>query len=187
MAWTPIQQRLIDDARRFFIGHTEAVGALMIPGSRPAFIKSGIDGGPWGGTHRGGVPRMSGWAFTRGGPSQGNIATHVEGHAVAIMWQRGIRDAVLLVDRPMCEVCGRNLPSTLLWARTFSSFRARRATLTSGPRTELSIAAWDKVTLYSIPVPNPQKPSWRPCVGRATPRRITRRCFPAAIAMPRRR
>ena len=113
MAWTPTQQRLIDDARRFFVGHTEAVGALMIPGSRPAFIKSGIDGGPWGGTHRGGVPRMSGWAFTRGGPSQGNIATHVEGHAVAIMWQRGIRDAVLLVDRPMCEVCGRNLPSTL--------------------------------------------------------------------------
>jgi hypothetical protein len=113
MAWTPVQQSLIDDARRFFVGHREAVGVLMIAGSRPAFIKSGIDGGPWGGTHRGAVPRMSGWAFTKGGPSQGNIATHVEGHAVAIMWQRGIRQAELLVDRPMCGVCSRNLPATL--------------------------------------------------------------------------
>ena len=38
MAWTPIQQRLIDDARRFFVGHTlEAVGALVIPGSLSSF------------------------------------------------------------------------------------------------------------------------------------------------------
>ena len=47
------------------------------------------------------------------GPSQGNIATHAEGHAVAIIWQKGVREAVLSVDRPRCEVCGRNLPSTL--------------------------------------------------------------------------
>ena len=56
---------------------------------------------------------MPGWAFTKGGPSQGNIATHVKGHAVAIMWQRSIKNAVLLVDRPMCNVCSKNLPSTL--------------------------------------------------------------------------
>ena len=113
MAWTFDQQRAIDEARAFFVGHGEAVGVLTAPGGRPMFIKSGIDGGPWGGTQRGGVPRMPGWAFTRGGPSQGNIATHVEGHAVAILWQRRLREAVLLVDRPMCGVCSRNLPATL--------------------------------------------------------------------------
>ncbi len=113
MVWTALQQTLINDARRFFVGHGEAVGVLTIPGSAAMFIKSGVDGGPWGGTQRGGVPRMPGWAFSQGGPSQGNIATHVEGHAVAIMWQRGLRNAVLLVDRPMCGVCSRTLPSTL--------------------------------------------------------------------------
>lgn len=113
MAWTSSQQKSIDDARRFFVGHSEAVGALLIAGSQPMFIKSGVDGGPWGGTQRGGVPRMPGWAFTQGGSSQGNIATHVEGHAVAIMWQRQVRNAVLLVDRPMCNVCSRDLPATL--------------------------------------------------------------------------
>jgi Double-stranded DNA deaminase toxin A len=113
MAWTSLQQKAIDDARRFFVGHTEAVGMMTVAGAPPMFIKSGIDGGPWGGTQRGGVPRMPGWAFTKGGPSQGNIATHVEGHAVAIMWQRRLSNAVLLVDRPMCNVCNRNLPSTL--------------------------------------------------------------------------
>jgi hypothetical protein len=113
MAWTSSHQKSIDDARRFFVGHTEAVGVLMIAGAKPMFIKSGVDGGPWGGTQRGGVPRMPGWGFTKGGPSQGNIATHVEGHAAAIMWQRGVHNAMLLVDRPMCNVCSRNLPYTL--------------------------------------------------------------------------
>ncbi len=84
-------------------------GAMMYP----MFIKSGIDGGPWGGTGRGGIPRGKGWGFTGGGPSQGNIATHVEGHASAIMWQREIKLAHLLVDRAMCSVCHQNLYNTL--------------------------------------------------------------------------
>jgi hypothetical protein len=107
------QARLLREARRFFVGHREAVGVLLPDNSAPLFIKSGFDGGPWGGTQRGGIPRMPGWAFTRGGPGQGNIATHVEGHASAILWQRHFTRATLLVDRPMCDVCSRNLPQTL--------------------------------------------------------------------------
>jgi hypothetical protein len=111
---TAEQVRLLQRARLFFVGHREAVGVLLPSrNGAPMFIKSGIDGGPFGGTQRGGIPRMPGWAFTGGGPSQGNIATHVEGHASAIMWQRRLTHATLLVDRPMCNICGRNLPQTL--------------------------------------------------------------------------
>ena len=52
------QASLLRRARLFYVGHKEAVGALIIPGADPIFIKSGIDGGPWGGTHRGGIPRL---------------------------------------------------------------------------------------------------------------------------------
>jgi hypothetical protein len=107
------QRGLLRQARRFFVGHGEVVGVMLVADSEPILLKSGIDGGPWGGTHRGGIPRLPGWAFTRGGPSQGNIATHVEGHAAAVMWQRRFSRALLLVDRPMCKICERNLPSTL--------------------------------------------------------------------------
>jgi len=110
---TPAQVQLLEQAKKFFIGHQSAVGVLLPTAHPPMFIKSGIEGGPWGGTHRGGIPRGRGWGFTEGGSSQGNIATHVEGHAVAIMWQRLFRGAVLIVDRPMCQICGRDLPSTL--------------------------------------------------------------------------
>ena len=110
---TPAQVQLLEQAKKFFIGHQSAVGVLLPTAHPPMFIKSGIEGGPWGGTHRGGIPRGRGRGFTEGGPSQGNIATHVEGHAVAIMWQRLFRGAVLIVDRPMCQICGRDLPSTL--------------------------------------------------------------------------
>jgi hypothetical protein len=89
------------------------VGAMIVDGIRPMFLKSGVDGGPWGGTQRGGIPRGRGYGFTQGGPSQANIATHVEGHAAAIMWQREFRKALLLVDRPMCQTCSRDLPSAL--------------------------------------------------------------------------
>ena len=105
---------LLRQARHFFVGHNGAVGVLIpSDGTAPLFLKSGIEGGPWGGTHRGGVPRGKGWAFTKGGPSQGNIATHVEGHAVAVLWQRGLKKAVLLVDRPMCKVCERDISQTM--------------------------------------------------------------------------
>lgn len=105
--------RLLDDARQFYVGHKEAVGALILDGHPPMLLKSGIEGGPWGGTHRGGFPRGRGYGFTQGGPSQGNIATHVEGHAAAILWQRGVRRAVLVVDRAMCANCSRDLPTAL--------------------------------------------------------------------------
>lgn len=109
------QTQLLKQAKLFFVNHDGAVGVLIPPiGEAPIFLKSGINGGPWGGTHRGGIPRGNGWAFTQGGPSQGNIATHVEGHAVAILWQRGFKNAVLLVDRPMCKVCERDLPQTMM-------------------------------------------------------------------------
>jgi hypothetical protein len=113
MSLTQEQSDLITAARQFFVGHDEAVGVMLVDGSRPMYLKSGIDGGPWGGTQRGGIPRLPGYAFTRGGPSQGNIATHVEGHAAAIMWQRNLRRATLLVDRAMCSICSRNLPYAL--------------------------------------------------------------------------
>lgn len=107
------QHGLLQQARQFFVCSEGTVGVMLVEGGEPMFLKSGIEGGPWGGTHRGGIPRLPGWAFTRGGPSQGNIATHVEGHAAAIMWQRRLTRATLLVDRPMCKICDRNLPSTL--------------------------------------------------------------------------
>lgn len=107
------QKLLISKAKEFFVGHDGALGVLLIPNAAPVFIKSGFDGGPWGGTQRGGIPRGKGWGFTKGGPSEGNIASHVEGHAVAILWQRGIKEATLIVDRPMCKICERDLPQTM--------------------------------------------------------------------------
>jgi hypothetical protein len=106
---------LLTDAKAFFVGHDQAVGVLFVDGAMtyPMFLKSGQEGGPWGGTQRGGVPRGRGRGFTSGGPSQGNIATHVEGHAAAIMWQRKIRVSHLLVDRAMCSICSRTLTTTL--------------------------------------------------------------------------
>ena len=35
------------------------------------------------------------------------------GHASAIMWQRDLRRAYLLVDREMCSVCHRTICNTL--------------------------------------------------------------------------
>ena len=112
---TERSRALLNEATRYFVGHDAAVGVLFTEGrmQSPMFLKSGINGGPWGGSHRGGVPRMPGWGFTRGGASQGNIATHVEGHASAILWQRDLKLGHLLVDRAMCDVCHRNLYNTL--------------------------------------------------------------------------
>jgi hypothetical protein len=100
-------------ARDFYPGHQGQVGTLEAAGRSPMRVKSGVEGGPWGGTQRGGIPRGMGEAFTKGGPSQGNIATHVEGHAAAIMHQQGIQEATLTMGRDQCEICGRNLPTAL--------------------------------------------------------------------------
>lgn len=118
IGWTMPQlntfhKQFLAQARRFYHGHRGAVGALLVTGMPPMLVKSGIDGGVWGGTHRGGIPRLPGYAFTSGGPSEGNIATHVEGHAAAIIWQRGLTAAKLIVDREMCRVCDHNLSNAL--------------------------------------------------------------------------
>ena len=76
-------------------------------------IKSGVEGGPWGGTQRGGVPRGKGYGFTSGGPSQGNIATHVEGHTAAIMHEQHITKATLVMGAEQCSICARDLPDAL--------------------------------------------------------------------------
>jgi hypothetical protein len=66
-------------------------------------LKSGEEGGPYGGTQRGNVPRGAGEGFTAGGPHQGNIATHVEGHAAAVMHENNITEATLLIEEIPCE------------------------------------------------------------------------------------
>ena len=113
MTWTAANQDLIERAQHYFVGHTAAIGVLLVSGETPMFIKSGVHGGPWGGTQRGHVPRLPGWSFTQGGASQGNIGTHVEGHAAAIMWQRQFSLAILLVDRPMCSICSAFLSAAI--------------------------------------------------------------------------
>jgi hypothetical protein len=100
-------------ARDFYPSHRGQVGSLLAPGRRPMRIKSGVEGGPWGGTQRGGIPRGKGYAFTSGGPSQGNIATHVEGHTAAIMHQSSIKKATLVMGAEQCQICARNLPTAL--------------------------------------------------------------------------
>lgn len=66
-------------------------------------LKSGEEGGPYGGTQRGNVPRGRGEGFTQGGQHQGNIASHVEGHAAAVMHENNITEATLLIEEMPCE------------------------------------------------------------------------------------
>lgn len=115
----PSLSEVIPKARKFFNlppkpteGKSTIVGVL-VAGDKQMFIQSGQDGGPWGGTQRGGIPRGQGEAFTSGGPSQGNIATHVEGHAAAIMHQQGISEATLYVESDPCKICSNNLTTAL--------------------------------------------------------------------------
>ena len=65
---TQRSRALLAQAREYFVGHTGAVGVMFVEGPMkyPMFIKSGHEGGPWGGTHRGGMPRGKGWGFTGG-------------------------------------------------------------------------------------------------------------------------
>ena len=91
----------------------KTITGILIVGDESIPLHSGIVGGPWGGTQRGGVPRGSGYGYTSGGPSQGNIATHIEGHAAAIMWQRRITKATLVVESDPCQICSRALSSAL--------------------------------------------------------------------------
>jgi hypothetical protein len=100
-------------AEAYYPGHSGAVGTLEVEEQSPMYLKSGVEGGPFGGTQRGHIPRGRGEAFTSGGPSQGNIATHVEGHAAAIMHQQGVTRATLWMGMDQCAICASNLPTAL--------------------------------------------------------------------------
>ncbi|MBZ5522159.1 MAG: DUF4157 domain-containing protein [Acidobacteriia bacterium] len=101
----------IKATRKFFnlperptAGQPTIVGVLVDDKSGKEYrLKSGEDAGPYGGTQRGNVPRGPGEAFTKGGPHQGNIATHVEGHAAAVMHEQKITEATLLIEEMPCE------------------------------------------------------------------------------------
>jgi hypothetical protein len=101
----------IKATRKFFnlpgrptTGQPTIVGVLVDDKTGNEYkLKSGEDAGPYGGTQRGNVPRGPGEAFTKGGPHQGNIATHVEGHAAAVMHQQNITEATLLIEEMPCE------------------------------------------------------------------------------------
>jgi hypothetical protein len=86
---------------------TAIVGILLVHGESPIYLISGQHGGPWGGMHRGGVPR---------GPGSGNnrySLSHVEGHAAAIMHNRNIARATLLIEKEPCGACDPNIPRML--------------------------------------------------------------------------
>jgi hypothetical protein len=83
-------------------------------------------GGPWGGVHRGDVPRGPGSGATRY-----NI-THVESHAAAMMRQRGISRAVLLIEKEPCASCAgymRGSPETDVRTPNLSQLLPRGAQL----------------------------------------------------------
>lgn len=111
---TVIEKELLRHCREYFAlppepirGKTAIVGLLLIPGEPPLQIKSGQHGGPCGGTQRGGIPR---------GPGSGNsrfTLTHVEGHAAAVMHQRKIQRARLLIESEPCLACDPSIPSML--------------------------------------------------------------------------
>lgn len=116
---TKTSPKSIAEARKFFnlpetpTKSNKTIVGVLEAGEEQMLIQSGEHGGPWGGTQRGGVPRGEGHGFTSGGSSQGNIATHVEGHAAAIMHQRGISNATLRVESDPCQICSRDLMMAL--------------------------------------------------------------------------
>ena len=86
---------------------TRIVGILRVPGQKPVPLHSGQHGGPCGGTHRGNIPR---------GKGSGNnllTLTHVEGHAAAVMYERKISRASLLIELEPCKACDPNIPRML--------------------------------------------------------------------------
>ena len=89
------------------------VGLFNAPGlKKPLEVTSGKIGGPWIGSHKGGIPRGLGNRFAVN-PTEKNLATHVEGHAVAGMWQLNVRVGYLLVGGEPCGVCAPNIAGAL--------------------------------------------------------------------------
>jgi hypothetical protein len=101
----------IKATRKFFnlpdrptAGQPTIVGVLVDDKTGKEYrLKSGEEGGPYGGSQRGNVPRGPGEGFTQGGQHQGNIATHIEGHAAAVMHEQEIKSATLLIEEMPCE------------------------------------------------------------------------------------
>lgn len=79
--------------------NTRIVGVLVTESGERIPMHSGQFGGPSGGTHRGSIPRGPGSGFSR------HTLTHIEGHAAAIMHQRGIQSATLLIEKAPCQAC----------------------------------------------------------------------------------
>jgi RHS repeat-associated protein len=108
------EKKLLEAARQYFklppqptASKRAIVGVLLIEGMKPMPFHSGVEGGPWGGAQRGNIPRGPGSGMDR------YSAAHVEGHAVAKMWELGQRNAVLLLEKDPCTQCDRNLPQML--------------------------------------------------------------------------
>jgi Domain of unknown function (DUF4157) len=102
----------IRNARKYFNlpptptkGVTTIVGILIDPSGHEYPLKSGHEGGPYGGTQRGNIPRGKGEGFSSGAPSETNIGTHIEGHAAAKMHELGLTEATLLSEEQPCKVC----------------------------------------------------------------------------------
>lgn len=111
-----LEQR-IAEVRKFYRlspSDTTEVGLVLLPGfKKPAEVKSGHEGGPWVGTQLGSVPRGKGSAYSSGAPSESNIGTHVEGHAIQGMWATGSKQGILIVGSEPCGVCSPNISSAL--------------------------------------------------------------------------
>jgi len=86
---------------------TAIVGVLLVVGQQAIRLMSGRQGGPYGGTQRGGFGRGTGSGFNR------FTLTHVEGHAAATMKVRNISRATLLIELPPCGSCDPLLPRML--------------------------------------------------------------------------
>ena len=109
---TQAQRAKIVEARKFFNlpqspagSASTIVGVLIDPSGKEYPLKSGHEGGPFGGTQRGSIPRGRGEGFSGGAPSEKNIVTHIEGHAAAKMHELGLTEATLLSEEPPCKVC----------------------------------------------------------------------------------
>jgi hypothetical protein len=108
---TAAEWEKIKETRRYFnlparptTGQPTIVGVLRDDKTGKEYpLRSGEEGGPFGGSQRGNVPRGKGEAFTQGGQHQGNIATHVEGHAAAVMHEQNITEGTLLIEEQPCE------------------------------------------------------------------------------------
>lgn len=104
----PEEHRSLRDCRAFFNlppiptgSNMSIVGILILPDGERCLIQSGKIGGPFGGTHRGGIPRGKGSGFSA------HVLTHVEGHAAAIMHERKVPKATLWIEKCPCQSCDR--------------------------------------------------------------------------------